>query len=358
LKRNIARLQEFIGLKNFAQGGADYFYPDERQFVIIAPWVAQSAKSITFDEVTRQFIVAREAGWRNAEHRRQWQSTLATYAWPVLGKLPVNVIDRDLVLKVLDPIWSTQTETASRLRGRIEQVLDWAKERGLRSGENPARWKGGLEHVYQRRSKLQPTQHHAALPFDQLPEFMAAVRERETIAAYALEFLISTAARASEVRFATWAEIDREAKTWTVPGNRMKSGKPHRVPLSDRAVEIFDIMKSISSTEYVFPGLAGPLSGMAMRLCTQRIHPEITVHGFRSSFRDWCAERTNFPREIAEAALAHATSDSTERAYRRGDALEQRRRLMDAWAAFCAQPIQGGGKVIAMNSRIPAAESR
>jgi len=240
------------------------------------------------------------------------------------------------VLGVLAPIWQTKQETASRVRGRIERVLDAAKAKGLRSGENPARWRGHLDHLLSKRRKL-ARGHHPAMPYPDVPAFMAALGERDAVAALALRFTILTAARSGEVLGARWSEIDRTTKTWVVPAERMKAGREHRVPLTDRACEILDALQAVRSGDYVFPGQpqGRPLSSMAMEMLLRRMKVEsATVHGFRSSFRDWAGEATAFPREIAESALAHTVGDATERAYRRGDALEKRRLLMDAWARF------------------------
>jgi integrase len=254
-----------------------------------------------------------------------------------LREKPLDEIRTDDVLAALKPIWQTKSETASRLRGRIERVLDAAKARGLRSGENPARWRGHLDHLLPKRQKL-TRGHHPALPYLDVPAFVADLRNRETVAALALEFTILNASRTGEVLGAKWDEIDREAAIWTIPRERMKAGREHRVPLTDRGLEILDAVEKVRTGDYVFPGQrrGKPLSGMAMEMLLRRMKIEkATVHGFRSSFRDWAGECTPFPREIAEAALAHTVGDETERAYRRGDALEKRRKLMAAWAAFC-----------------------
>ncbi len=289
----------------------------------------------TFGEVADTLVADLGPQWRNSKHRAQWAMTLKEYAAP-LRAMPVDKVDTDAVLAVLKPIWSTKAETASRLRGRIERVLDAARAKGDRSGENPARWRGHMKHLLPQRQKLQRG-HHAAMPFEELPAFITRLRERDAVAAMALEFLILTAARSGEVLGATWAEIDLEAKLWTVPAERMKAGREHRVPLSPRAVAILEKVKPLASGAYVFPGRRGkgaPLSGMALQMLLRRMKVEVTPHGFRSSFRDWAGELSHFPREIAEAALAHTVGDATERAYRRGDAVEKRREMMAAWAEF------------------------
>src|SRR4051794_5269085 len=274
-------------------------------------------------------------GFRNAIHRAQWATTLKVYAAPLRDK-PLDAIGTDDVLAALAPIWQTKNVTASRVRGRIERVLDAARAKGLRTGENPARWRGHLDHLLSKRRKL-ARGHHPAMPYPDVPAFMAALGERDAVAALALRFTILTAARSGEVLGARWSEIDRTTKTWVVPAERMKAGREHRVPLTDRACEILDALQAVRSGDYVFPGQpqGRPLSSMAMEMLLRRMKVEsATVHGFRSSFRDWAGEATAFPREIAESALAHTVGDATERAYRRGDALEKRRLLMDAWARF------------------------
>jgi integrase len=247
------------------------------------------------------------------------------------------------VLRIIEPIWLTKNETASRVRGRIEKVLDFAKARGLRSGDNPAAWKGNLDALLARRTKLKRG-HHKAMPFDSVPSFMAALRERPAISARALEFLVLTAARSGETFGATWQEVDLKERVWSVPGERMKAGKDHRVPLSPRATAILDDMKALAPEaqpgDLIFPGpkVGKPLSDMATSALLKRMKVDATTHGFRSSFRDWCGESTAFPREVAEAALAHRVGNEVERAYRRGDALAKRRKLMEAWSAYCEAP--------------------
>ena len=297
-----------------------------------------AATAMTFDACAAAYIDAHKAGWRNAKHIDQWSNTLATYAGPVFGSVPVQAVDVGLVMKVLEPIWNKKPETASRVRGRIESVLDWAKARGYRAGENPARWRGHLDSLLPARSKVQRVEHHPALPYDELANFVAALRSQEGIASRALEFLILTATRTGEVIGAQWDEIDLGEKIWVVPPARMKAGREHRVPLSAVAVAILKEMKKIHEGDFVFPGgkKGKPLSNMAMLAVLKRIgRSDLTAHGFRSSFRDWAAERTNFPREVAEMALAHTVGDKVEAAYRRGDLFQKRRRIMDAWARFC-----------------------
>lgn len=299
---------------------------------------AEAARAVSFEECARAFIEAHNAGWKNAKHAAQWAATLQTYVFPIIGALPVASIDTPLVLKVLEPIWSEKTETANRVRGRIEKILDWARVRQYRQGENPALWRGHLDHLLVRRSKLAAVKHFAALPLDEVPIFMSRLREVKGVAALGLEFCILTASRTGEALGARWSEINLKAKLWTVPAERMKAQKEHRVPLAERAMQILQEMKSLSVSEYVFPGRKAlrPLSDMAFLMLLRRMgHDGLTAHGFRSSFRDWAAERTNFPREVAEMALAHTIADKVEAAYRRGDLFEKRRQLADAWSNYC-----------------------
>jgi len=294
----------------------------------------------TFGKLADELIADLSAGWKNPKHKDQWVMTLGVYAKPLREK-PVNEITTEDVLAVLKPIWTTKQETAARFRGRIERVLDAAKAKEHRDGENPARWKGHLERLLPKQSKL-TRGHHAAMPYEDVPAFAARLREGDRLGAVVLEFTILTAVRTTEALEAVWSEIDLEAKVWTIPPARMKAGREHRVPLSDRALAILQQMAKARINEFVFPGIrkGRPMSNMTMDKVMRDMAPDFTVHGFRSSFRDWCAEETSTPREIAEAALSHAVGDQTERAYRRGDALEKRRTLMDAWAAYCAtEPV-------------------
>jgi integrase len=301
------------------------------------------AKVMSFDQCRDAYIAAHRAGWRNAKHAAQWTSTLDAYVTPVFGQLPVGAIDTGLVTKALEPIWSAKTETASRVRGRIEAILDWAKVRGYRGGENPARWRGHLDSLLPARSKVRRVEHHAALPFTEIGAFMAQLREQSSTAARALEFTILTAARTGEVLGARWDEIDVDAAVWTVPSDRMKGAREHRVPLSAAALAVIENMQTRRENDYVFPGdRRDRLSGRAMDMLLRRMGREVTVHGFRSSFRDWAAEHTNFAREVAEAALAHVVGDKVEAAYRRGDLFDKGRRLMTAWADFCNEAPASG----------------
>jgi len=289
----------------------------------------------TFGEMADQYVAAMEGQWRNDKHRAQWRMTLEEYAKP-LRALPVNEITVEHVLAVLKPIWQTVPETAGRLRGRIERVLNAGKAAGHRTGENPAAWRGHLENLLAKRPKLSRG-HHTALPWSGMPEFMAKLRQRQGIAALATEFLILTAARSGEARGAVWDEFDLARNIWIVPAARMKAGREHRVPLVSRAVEILKTVEALPHEAFVFPGQrsGSPLSDMSLTAVLRRMKVDTTIHGFRSSFKDWAHEATSFPNDLSEAALAHITGDATERAYRRGDALDRRRELMEAWARFC-----------------------
>jgi integrase len=309
-----------------------------------------AAKAMTFRQCAQAYIAAHEASWRSAKHAAQWPSTLATYVYPIFGDLPVGAIDTALVMRAVEPIWQTKPETASRVRGRIESALDWAAARGHRQGENPARWKGHLENLLPKVAKAKAAkrrasgrgEHLAALAWRDVPAFMADLRRQEGIAAKALEFAVLCAARTREVIGARWHEIDVEARVWVVPGARMKGGREHRVPLSERAIAILMEMAAIRESDFVFPGgRAGqPLNRMAMLETLRRMGRGMTVHGFRSSFADWCAEATNFPSEVREMALAHTVGTAVEQAYRRGDLYEKRRQLAEAWARFCTSPAE------------------
>jgi integrase len=298
----------------------------------------EAARGMTFDACAAAYLDAHKDSWRNAKHREQWRNTLGSYAGPVFGSLPVQAVDLTLVMKALEPIWKAKPETASRLRGRIEAVLDWAKVRGYRVGENPARWRGHLDKLLPARAKIQKVEHHPALPYNELGDFSEALRGQDGIAARALEFLILTAARTGEIIGARWDEVDLNDKIWVVPGARMKAGREHRVPLSGPALAIIKKMNEIRESDFVFPGgrKGMPLSNMAMLALLKRIgRHDLTSHGFRSTFRDWAAERTNFPREVVEMALAHTIENKVEAAYRRGDLFQKRRQLMEGWARFC-----------------------
>jgi integrase len=297
---------------------------------------AAAAAAKTFAECTTGYVDAKSAEWRNPKHRQQWTNTLEQYAHPVIGRLLVRDVALAHVLKILEPIWATKTETASRVRGRIESVLNWATVRGYRSGENPARWRGHLDKLLAAPNKVARVVHHAALDVEALPGFISALRKQKGVGARALEFAILTAARSGEVRSARWAEIDMEAAVWTVPGERMKAGKEHRVPLSQASLKLLRALPRIEETTLLFPSTKStPLSDMTLTAVMRRIGVEAVPHGFRSTFKDWTSERTSYPGEMSEMALAHAIGDKVEAAYRRGDLFAKRRQMMEDWAAFC-----------------------
>lgn len=320
------------------------------------------AKMMSFDQCAKAYILAHKAGWKNAKHCDQWTNTLNTYASPVFGHLPVTEIDTGLVVKCLSPIWESKTETASRIRGRIESILGWATTSGYRTGENPARWKGHLENLLATISKSSRTKNHPSLPWQRIGAFMSALRAREGVSARAVEFAILTACRSGEVRGARWAEFDTAGKVWTIPAERMKAKREHQVPLSDAALALLESMPKDSDDDVVFAGTKGqPLSDMSLTAVIRRMNGDdkpvwtdangegVTVHGFRSSFRMWAAESTNYPREVAEHALAHQLPDAVERAYQRGSQFAKRAALMAEWAVYCAtvptdavvKPIRG-----------------
>jgi integrase len=303
-------------------------------------------RSKTFKEAAEQFMDAREAGLRNVKHRKQWRSTLETYAYPVIGEIPVADVETIDVLAVLQPIWTTKTETASRVRNRIELVLDYSRSLGWRSADNVARWRGHLSNALPKRSKVAPVEHHAAMTWQDIGAFMVDLRTKASVAAMALEWTILNTARSGETLGARWPEIDRTSKVWTIPADRMKGGKEHRVALSDAALRVLDAAQRLRThagdDAYIFPGQAPgrPLSGMAMTMLLRRMGREdLTVHGFRSTFRTWAAERTNYPPEVAEMALAHTVGNRVEAAYNRSDLFDRRRRLMRDWAKFCETPF-------------------
>jgi integrase len=307
-----------------------------------------AAKAMSFEACAERYIAAHKAGWKNPKHAAQWPSTLGTYVYPVFGPLPVQAIDTGLIMKAVEPIWTVKPETASRVRGRIESILDWATARGFRTGENPARWRGHLENLLPSSRKVRRIEHHAALPYSEIAAFMIELRQLDGVAARALEFAILTAARTGEVIGTRWQEINVAERLWTIPADRMKGGKEHRVPLSHAGVAVVEQMAAIRQSEFVFPGAktARPISNMAMLMVLRRMgRSELTAHGFRSSFRDWAAERTGFPAEVAELALAHSVGAKVEVAYRRGDMFDKRRQIMDAWARFCEAPPYLSGVV-------------
>jgi integrase len=299
---------------------------------------AASARMMTFKEAAEAYIAAHEDGWKNEKHRQQWANTLSTYAHPKIGALSVADIDLPHILEILEPVWKTKTETAKRLRGRIEVVLDWATTRGYRQGLNPARWRGHLDKLLARPSRIAKPVHHDALPISDIGQFMVRLRNAEGMGAKALEFAILCAARSGEVRGATWSEIDLKAKVWTVSAERMKAGREHRVPLSQAAIDLLEGLPRMAGTDLIFPApRGGALSDMTLSAVLRRMKVPAVPHGFRSTFRDWVSERTSYPGEMAEMALAHTISNKVEAAYRRGDLFDKRRRLMDDWAAFLAR---------------------
>jgi len=302
-----------------------------------------SASGRSFNAAASEYISAHAPGWRNAKHAAQWQSTLTTYAAPIIGKLACGDVTTAHLAKILAPIWKGKTETAARVRGRIEAVLDFAAVRGWRSGDNPARWKGHLAELFPPRSRVAPVRHHPALPWREVSAFVLELRGREAMAARALEFAVLTAARTGEAIGATWAEIDTVARIWTVSADRMKMKRDHRVPLSPPAIKLLEQLRpeNAKPEHFVFhnDSRARPISNMAMiQLLARMGRAEITVHGFRSSFRDWVLEATEHPRDLAELSLAHVNRDKVESAYARGDAIERRAKMMNDWAAFCGKP--------------------
>jgi integrase len=308
-----------------------------------------TAKTLTFDQCVASYLAAHRPKWRSVRHSQQWERTLRDYASPLIGRLPVAAVDTALVVKVLQqdvegkPFWQARPETASRLRGRIESILSWATVSEFRSGDNPARWTGHLKELLPSCRQLRATVHHPALPYREIGAFMALVRAQDGVIARAFEFLVLTAARRAEVLGARWTEFDLDQRIWTRPGGRMKGGVPHRVPLSSRALAIVQEMWSLRQNEFVFPGQRGALNPSNFFKFLKGLgRNDVTSHGFRSTFRDWAGEQTNFPREVCEDALAHRVGGPVEEAYRRGDFLEKRRRLMEAWAGFCERPAASG----------------
>ena len=329
------------------------------------------AASRTFKKVSLEYIEANRAGWKNPKHISQWENTLAAYAYPVMGGTPIADVDTALVLEVVSPIWHSKTETAKRIRSRIELVLSYAKAKGYRSGENPAAWRGHLENVLPKPGKIAPHQPQPALPFERMSEFMASLRRREGVSVLCLEFVILTACRSGEALKAKWSEIDEEKRVWTIPAERMKARREHRVPLSDRAMQVLVEAKKVRQGDYIFPGVRSgkPMTDMSLSALVKRMDEEqekagrerwldknsgkcIVPHGFRSGFRDWAAEITHYPGEMAEMALAHVVGNKVEAAYRRGDMFEKRRQMMADWAAWC-EP-KGTAKVLPMKSKSAA----
>lgn len=330
--------------------------PVEERLAARSALAASRASALSFQEAAEKFMAANEAGWSNPKHRAQWSATLTTYAFPSIGKLRVSDIETQHIVGILETLWTTKTETASRVRGRMESVLDYAKVRGYRQGENPARWKGHLDHILPARNKVQKVKHHSALDYRLAGVFMADLKKSDGLGARALEFAILTATRSGEVRGATWAEIDEKAGVWIIPEGRMKAAREHRVPLSPAALELLKALPRIAGTSLIFPSTKStPLSDMTLSAAIRRMDESkfktdakgwrdsagqiVTVHGFRSTFRDWAGETTAYPREVIEHALAHQLADKAEAAYQRGDLLEKRRRLMADWAKHCANNV-------------------
>jgi integrase len=312
---------------------------------------ASRASAMTFEQCASAYIAVKEAEWANAKHGQQWRNTLKTYAYPVVSKLLVRDIGQTHILRILEPIWSTKTETATRLRGRIESVLDWATVRGYREGGNPARWKGHLDKLMAMPGKIKNVEHHAALPYVDIGAFWLALQQHEGMGALALQFTILTAARSGEVRGASWSEIDLTKKVWKIPASRMKMKREHRVPLTDEAVKLLNVGTRIAGTDLLFPNNKGTaLSDMTLTAVIRRMGRagQVTPHGFRSTFRDWASERTNYPRDVCEMALAHAIGDKVEAAYRRGELIEKRSRLMRDWAKFINTAPAVGDNVVAI----------
>lgn len=313
---------------------------------------AEQLKMQTFEQCARQFMTARKAEWRNPKHALQWAATLEQYAYPVMGNLSVADVDTAHVIQVLEPIWIVKTETAVRLRGRIEMILSWAKVQKLRTGENPAAWRGHLDQLLAKPSRVAKKSNFASLEYQKTPAFMTRLRQADGMGARALEFAILCASRSGEVRGARWSEIDLATGVWTIPADRMKAGKPHRVALSADAANLLKVLPQLSdddqNSDLVFwSSRSGVLSDMTLTAVLKRMDVKVTAHGFRSTFRTWAAERTSFPREVCEAALAHVNGDKVEAAYQRSDLFEKRRELMAQWAKFLANPVAAtGGDVI------------
>lgn len=308
---------------------------------------ATRAAAKTFKDCAEAYMTAHEASWRNAKHASQWRNTLEKLAYPVMGALLVRDVQLSHVLTVLEPIWRTKTETASRLRGRIELVLDWASARGYRDGLNPARWRGHLDKLMPAPTKVMKRQHYDALPIDAMGDFMARLREQDGTGARALELAILTAARSGEVRGARWSEFDLKAGVWTIPAERMKAGKEHRVPLSAPALRLLEALPRVGDSGLVFPSRRdGLVSDMTLVAVLRRMAVAAVPHGFRSTFRDWTAERTSYPNEVCEMALAHTIGDKVEAAYRRGDLFDKRRQMMSDWAAFIGRLSVHSGEVV------------
>jgi len=304
----------------------------------------KSAKDTTFKTCATSFIDSHKSGWTNKKHIDQWTNTLTTYAYPVIGELPVQDVDVNLTMKILEPIWYTKTETATRVRQRIENILDWAKAREFRTGENPARWRGHLDMLLPKPTKIQKVKHFNAMPYIETPAYFVELRKRDILSAKALAFIILTATRSNETRSARWSEIDIDGAMWTIPEERMKAKKEHIVPLSPECLQILEEAKAFKINDFVFPGdnKKTGISSAALQRLLRETQSEATIHGFRSSFRDWCAEMTNYDSKLAEFALAHQLSDATEAAYLRSKMVDKRRKLMNAWSSYCKENKKTG----------------
>ncbi len=309
-------------------------------------------RNVTFWEIVNRCHEKKQAEFRNAKHSHDWISSVKRYAVPVIGRVPVKDISLQHILKVLEPVWTEKTETATRLRQRLEYILNWATVSGYRSGDNPARWKGHLDAVLPAPTKIKKVSHFKALPWQEIGEFMQRLREKKGMSARCLEFVILTACRSGEARLAVWSEFDQENAVWIIPGARTKTGKEHRVPLIDDVLELLQGLPRFEGSEYVFTSTrGGPLSDMSLSMLCRKMGVEAVPHGFRSTFRDWCAECTNYPREVAEMALGHAIDSKTEAAYRRGDLFNKRMSLMRDWANFCGKEYKPG-KVLQMHGAV------
>ena len=316
------------------QAGVD---PKEARNAERAAQKAEPARLVTFKECAEAYIAGMRPGWKNAKHAAQWTSTLERYAFPFIGALPVEAVDMAAVLKSIGPIWTKRPETAGRLRGRIELILDYARVHGYRSGDNPARWRGHLDHILPARSDVARVEHHASLVYQDIPAFWPRLQIQDGMGARALEFAVLTSSRSGEVLGAAWAEMDLEALVWTIPRERMKAGQEHRVPLSEPAIGLLRKLLTVRQNDFVFPGQSRgrPLSNMALAMVLRRMKLPVTPHGFRSTFRTWAAEKTTFSADVCEAALAHSQSSKVVAAYQRGDFFEKRRALMAVWADYC-----------------------
>lgn len=332
---SLAEARELAGeCRKLVRRGLDPILHRHEQKALSA---AKQVKAMTFEECAHRFIQAQREGWKNAKHASQWENTLSSYVFPKIGSLPVDEVNADLIKSILDPIWHEKTETASRVRSRIENILDWATSLDLRHGDNPAAW-SRMKYHFPSKNKIKKTKSHPALPFEAVDEFMRQLRAKDTVSARALEFLILTAARTGEVINATFDEFDQDSGIWSIPAERMKAKREQRVPLSADALKIINAAASTSTCQFVFPGRNGrsPISNMAMlKMLKEDFDPGLTVHGFRSTFTDWARERTDYQRDVVEMALAHTIKDKTEAAYRRGDLLDKRRFLMEDWATHC-----------------------